>query len=42
MIILENKSDAEIAEIFSVTRQYVNRMRRELYKEMRDRHFFDR
>lgn len=42
MIISENKSDAEIAEIFSVTRQYINRLRRELYKEILDRHFFDR
>lgn len=39
MIIMGNESDAKIAEVFSVTRQYVNRMRRELYKEMRDRHF---
>lgn len=38
-IILGDKSDAEIAAIFSVTRQYVNRLRRELYKEIRDRHF---
>jgi len=29
-IIFGNKSDTEIAEIFSVTRQYVNRLRREL------------
>lgn len=39
MIIMGNESDAEIAEVFSVTRQYVNRIRRELYKEILDRHF---
>lgn len=39
VIILENRSDAEIAEMFSVTRQYVNRLRRMLYKEMVDRGF---
>lgn len=39
MIIMGNGSDAEIAEEFSVTRQYVNRMRRELYKEILDRYF---
>ena len=38
-IILENKSDAEIAKIFSVTRQYINRLRKELYKEMLNRDF---
>lgn len=39
MIIMGNESDTEIAEVFSVTRQYVNRMRRELYREILDRHF---
>lgn len=34
MIIMSNESDTEIAKVFSVTRQYVNRMRRELYKEI--------
>lgn len=38
-IILGNESDAEIAEIFSVSRQYINRLRRELYKEILNRHF---
>lgn len=38
-IILGNESDAEIAKIFSVSRQYINRLRRELYKEVLDRHF---
>lgn len=40
-IIMGNESDAKIAEVFSVTRQYINRMRRELYKEILDRHLFD-
>lgn len=39
MILTEDESDAEIAEALSVTRQYVNRMRRELYREIVDRHF---
>lgn len=39
MIIMGNASDVEIAEAFSVTRQYINRMRRQLYKEILDRHF---
>lgn len=39
MIIMKNESDAEIAKVFSVTRQYVNRVRRELYKEILDKHF---
>lgn len=38
-IILRDESDAEIAGNFSVTRQYVNKLRRELYKEVRSRHF---
>lgn len=41
MIIMGNESDAKIAEVFSVTRQYINRMRRELYKEILDRHFYE-
>ncbi len=39
IIIAGNESDAEIAEIFSVSRQYINRLRRELYKEVLDRNF---
>lgn len=39
MIIMSNESDTEIAKAFSVTRQYVNRVRRELYKEIRNRNF---
>lgn len=39
LVIMSNKSDAEIAEVLSVTRQYVNRIRRELYKEILDRNF---
>ena len=39
-IIFGKKSDTEIAEIFSVTRQYVNRLRRELYQELKDKLFF--
>jgi hypothetical protein len=39
MIITSNESDIEIAKAFSVTRQYVNRVRRELYKEIRNRNF---
>lgn len=38
-ILTEDESDAEIAKALSVTRQYVNRMRRELYREIKDRHF---
>ena len=39
MIILENKSDTEIAKVFYVTRQYINKLRKELYKEMLDKGF---
>jgi len=38
-IILENKSDAEIGEVYQVSRQYVNRQRKELYKMMRNTYF---
>ncbi len=38
-IIFGNKSDTEIAGICSVTRQYVNRLRRELYQELKDKLF---
>lgn len=38
-ILTEDESDAEIAQTLFVTRQYVNRMRRELYRELADRHF---
>lgn len=38
-ILTEDESDAEIAKTLFVTRQYVNRMRRELYRELADRHF---
>lgn len=34
MIILEDISDAQIAKLFSVSRQYVNRLRRKVYKEV--------
>ncbi len=34
-MILGNDSDAEIGEMFYVTRQYVNRLRRRLYEELR-------
>ncbi len=40
VIILENKLDTEIAGIFCVTRQYVNRLRRELYQELKEKQFF--
>lgn len=41
LIIMGEDSDAKIAKKLSVTRQYVNRVRRELYKELLDRHLFD-
>ncbi len=38
-IILGKESTAELAEIFSVNRQYINGLRWELYKERLERHF---
>lgn len=38
-ILFENLSDQEIAVKYNVTRQYVNRLKRELYSDLRKRYF---
>lgn len=39
LIIFENLSDIEIAGDLQISRQYVNRMRRSIYKEMKEKYY---
>lgn len=38
-ILFENLSDHEIAKKYDVTRQYVNRLKKQLYLDLRKRYF---
>lgn len=38
-ILFENLSDQEVGIKYNVTRQYVNRLKRELYSDLRERYF---